>query len=57
MPSSAYGKGPQSYVARSIVSQLIEPLRPFVVRATLAASPQGVLADVSVDIAKTEGAP
>jgi hypothetical protein len=56
MPSSAYGKGPQSYVARSIVSQLIEPLRPFVVRATLAAGPRGVLADVSVDIAKKEAA-
>jgi hypothetical protein len=57
LPPSAYGKGPQSYIARSIVSQLIEPLRPLVVHATLAAGPRGVTADLSVEIAKAEGAP
>jgi hypothetical protein len=57
LPPSAYGKGPQSYVARSIVSQVVEPLRPLAAHATLAAGPRGITADFSLDIAKPDAPP
>jgi hypothetical protein len=48
LPETAYGSGPQAYVARALVTQVIEPLRP--VRITLAAQALPDAVDGSIDL-------
>ena len=48
LPDSTYGTGPQAYVARSLVSQVIEPLRP--VRISLAAQAYSDSLGATLDI-------
>jgi hypothetical protein len=48
LPESTYGSGPQSYVARSVVSQVVEPLRT--VRLSVAAEAFPDRLDASIDV-------
>ena len=54
LPETAYGTGPQSYVARSLVSQVIEPLRVLQLSLDTAAYPDHFGGTLDVQIAPTE---
>ena len=56
LPESAYGSGPQSFIARSLVGQVIEPLKALRGSLQLAPSPGGLLATARVEIVAAGGA-
>lgn len=50
LPPEAYGGGPQSYVARSLVAQVIEPLRPLALQGQVSAGGQGLSLELVLQI-------
>ncbi len=50
LPDSAYGSGPQAYMARSLVSQVIEPLRPLRVLLSALPGKDGLSAGLEIQI-------
>lgn len=54
LPESAYGTGPQSYVARSLVTQVIDPLRPLRLSLDAQAYPDHFGAILEVEIVARE---
>ena len=50
LPDGTYGNGPQAFVSRALVSQVIEPLRPLRVTASALPGKDGLRAEVDVEI-------
>ena len=51
LPDATYGTGPQSYVTRSVVAQVIDPLKPLRLTFGLQALPEALGATLVVEIA------
>ena len=51
LPESTFGAGPQSYVTRSVVGQVIDPLRPLRLTFGLQAQPDSLDATLDVEVA------
>lgn len=51
LPSDTYGSGPQSYVTRSLVGQVVDPLRPLRLSIGVLAHPDSLGATLDVEIA------
>lgn len=51
LPESTYGTGPQSYVTRSLVGQVIDPLKPLRISLGAQAQPDFLGASLDVEIA------
>lgn len=57
LPESTYGSGPQSYIARSLVGQVIEPLKALRASAHVAPAPRGLQLTLSLEIVAAPESP
>ena len=57
LPDTTYGSGPSSYIARSLVAQVIEPLKSLRASAQVAPGSGGVVATFNLEIVAPPGAP
>jgi hypothetical protein len=55
LPDSTYGAGPQSYIARSLVGQVVEPLKSLRGSLQLQPTQQGLQATASLEIVAAPG--